>query len=176
MNLDLKNFYNPPNSARPSPFWAVNDKLDPEEIARQMKDMARVGLGGGFFHSRHGLITQYMSDEWFAAIDAAVEAARSVGTHVWLYDEDLWPSGNCGGLVAGTNDDYRSATLEAEFVPVSHKPLDDGEDVPVVAYKLLNRCGTAIASAEQIDIAAARKDLNCERVIFRRQYGQKTSW
>jgi hypothetical protein len=31
---------------RTTTFWSWNDRLDPEEIRRQMREMARGGLGG----------------------------------------------------------------------------------------------------------------------------------
>ncbi len=65
--MDLQGFRNPDKILRPAPFWAINAKITAEETARQMADMIRVGLSGGFFHSRAGLVTDYLGDDWFAA-------------------------------------------------------------------------------------------------------------
>ncbi len=100
MSMNEKEFRNVDTSFRPAPFWAINDKIAPEEAARQMEDMLSVGLSGGFFHSRHGLITDYLGDEWFATMNAVLGVAKKCGGYLWLYDEDLWPSGNAGGQVA----------------------------------------------------------------------------
>ena len=39
-------------SLRPTTFWSWNDKLDPEEVRRQIREMARGGLGGHVMHAR----------------------------------------------------------------------------------------------------------------------------
>ena len=44
-------------------------------------------------------------------MNAALEVAREKDGYLWLYDEDLWPSGNAGGQVAGMKDEYRSTML-----------------------------------------------------------------
>ena len=114
--MDLKGFQNPDNILRPAPFWAINERITPEETARQMEDMISVGLSGGFFHSRAGLVTDYLGDEWFASMEAALDVARKCDGYLWLFDEHLWPSGNAGGQVAGMNDEFRAATLNAYLV------------------------------------------------------------
>ncbi len=96
-------------------FWAWNEKLDVEEIRRQIRLMKENGVGGFFMHSREGLETEYMGKEWMDCIRAAVDEARLLGLQAWLYDEDRWPSGTAGGtLPARFGDDSRlkGATLE----------------------------------------------------------------
>ena len=131
--MKFEKFQEPDSILRPAPFWAINDRLTPEETARQMSEMIDVGLSGGFFHSRAGLTTEYMGDDWFASIEAALKVAKEKDGYLWLYDEDLWPSGNAGGQVAGKKDEYRSATLVPEFVPAGREAGPDGEDEPKAA-------------------------------------------
>jgi hypothetical protein len=69
-----------------------------------------MGLGGFFMHSRVGLGTAYLSEEWFRCIGACVDEARKLGMEAWLYDEDRWPSGAAGGLVT-RNPKYRRRRL-----------------------------------------------------------------
>ncbi len=95
----LKNFENPSSAFRGKPFWAWNDKLEPEELRRQMRIFKHMGLGGGFMHSRVGLKTAYLSEEWFECIKVCIDEAKKNGLEAWLYDEDRWPSGAAGGLV-----------------------------------------------------------------------------
>lgn len=59
-------------------------------------------MGGFFMHSRPGILTQFLSEEWFAAIAACVEEAESSGMEAWLYDEWSFPSGFAGGAVTET--------------------------------------------------------------------------
>ena len=84
---------------RGAPFWALNGELKPEEIRRQIRKFSQYGLGGFFLHARTGLRTPYLSEDFFTAISAAVDEAEKCGMQAWLYDEDRYPSGACGGLV-----------------------------------------------------------------------------
>ena len=63
-----------------------------DELVRQVKVMKEMGLGGYFMHSRAGLITEYLGDEWFDLINAVTDAGEEEGLESWLYDEDRWPS------------------------------------------------------------------------------------
>lgn len=82
-----------------APFWAWNGKLEKDELVRQINVMKEMGLGGFFMHSRVGLNTPYLSDEWFDCVKACVAEAEKLNMHAWLYDEDRWPSGAAGGFV-----------------------------------------------------------------------------
>ena len=98
--FDPAAFREPPSQFRPAPFWAINDVLDPDEAERQTRELVAAGFSGGFCHSRHGLASPYMGDLWFESLARVLKVAQETGTYVYLYDEDLWPSGNAGGQVA----------------------------------------------------------------------------
>lgn len=107
----LKNLVNPGALMRPAPFWSWNDQLDEDELRRQIREMAAKGWGSYFMHSRVGLVTGYLSDEWMNLINACVDEAEKTGTYAWLYDEDKWPSGFAGGLVPEKDEAFRSRGL-----------------------------------------------------------------
>ena len=107
----LADFQNPGARFRGKPFWSWNGRLEPDELRRQIRRMRRMGLGGFFMHSRVGLATPYLSEEWFATVRACVEEARRLGMEAWLYDEDRWPSGAAGGWVT-RRAEYRMRSLE----------------------------------------------------------------
>lgn len=175
--MDLSKFRNPDSILRPAPFWAINDRITPEETARQLNDMRDVGLSGGFFHSRAGLITDYLGDEWFAAMDAAIEAARERDGYVWLYDEDLWPSGNAGGQVAGMKDDYRSATLAATLIAAGEPlPPDSTDEALRAVYAIKNRTGITLEDFEQLTPDKFATDTTHERLVLRRVFASKIGW
>ncbi|MBC8453953.1 hypothetical protein H8D64_02755, partial [PVC group bacterium] len=111
----IKSFDNPGSKYRGAPFWAWNGKLDPTELRRQIRIMHRMGLGGFFMHSRVGLDTAYLSDEWFKCVDACIDEAEKLDMQAWLYDEDRWPSGAAGGLVT-QNPKYRRRSLVMETI------------------------------------------------------------
>ena len=110
-----KEFKTPSSAYRGKPFWAWNGKLDADELRRQIRVFHRMGLGGGFMHSRVGLGTAYLSEEWFRMIEACVDECAKLGIEAWLYDEDRWPSGAAGGLVT-CDERYRQRMLRVRVV------------------------------------------------------------
>lgn len=95
----LKKVSSPGAEFRGAPFWAWNAQLSPDELRRQIRFLKSMGLGGFFMHSRVGLATEYLGEEWFECIRACLDEARQNGMLPWLYDEDRWPSGAAGGKV-----------------------------------------------------------------------------
>ena len=104
-------FREPTAAYRGKPFWAWNGKLEEEEILRQVDVMKEMGFGGYFMHSRTGLATEYLGDEWFRITNACADYGEKQGMESWLYDEDRWPSGSAGGIVT-KEEKYRSMYLE----------------------------------------------------------------
>lgn len=109
--MDLKEFKNPPKEYRPSPFWSWNNLLNTCELRRQVQEFAEKGFGGYFMHSRIGLATPYLSEEWMKCIEACLDEGLKRNVVSWLYDEDKWPSGFAGGIVTTRGDEYRSRML-----------------------------------------------------------------
>ena len=112
--MDFKNI---PKKYRPIPFWSWNEKLSTEETVYQVQEMDRVGIGGFFMHARAGLQTEYMGEEWFKNVTAAVEAAEQLGMRPWAYDENGWPSGFGGGVVNSLGVEYQQKYLRMEKEP-----------------------------------------------------------
>lgn len=109
-NIDWKIFEHPTKEYRAKPFWALNGKLEKKNLKFQIERMKEMGFGGAFLHSRTGLQTEYMSEEWLDLIDYAVEEFKKQGMDAYLYDEDRWPSGTCGGLVTKIKE-YRAKSM-----------------------------------------------------------------
>ena len=64
-------------------------------------------------HSRIGLITPYLSEEWKNCIEATVKHAKKIKMLAYLYDEDRWPSGFAGNKVTKIKKN-RMKLLKAE--------------------------------------------------------------
>jgi hypothetical protein len=111
------NIKNPSMKYRPVPFWSWNDKLENDELRLQIKHMYDVGLGGYFMHARGGLLTEYMGEEWFDAVDACLDKGAELEMHSWAYDENGWPSGFGDGKVNGLGEKYQQKYLRAEVIP-----------------------------------------------------------
>ena len=110
------NLRDPESMYRPVPFWSWNEKLSPEELRWQIREMKKVGLGGFFMHARGGLQTGYLSDEWMDCVKACLDEAAKLDMNAWLYDENGWPSGFGGGLVNGLGVDYQQKYLRHEVI------------------------------------------------------------
>lgn len=113
----LEQLRNPPVMYRSVPLWSWNDKLEQEELERQLEEMKLAGIGGFFMHARAGLETPYMGEEWMAAVDACIRKSRELGLSPWLYDENGWPSGFAGGKVPARGIAYQQKRLVCECGP-----------------------------------------------------------
>ncbi len=118
------------------PFWSWNDRLEPEELRRQIRDMKNLGMKGFFMHARGGLETEYMSDEWFECIDACIDEAKKLGMEAWAYDENGWPSGFGGGALLKDPKNHA--------VAIEHKngPFPAEDDDSVISVYEINGDGT----------------------------------
>jgi hypothetical protein len=120
----LKEFADPGAQDRAKPFWAWNGKLKKEELLRQIDNMKEMGFGGFFMHSRTGLATEYLGEEWFSLINDCADYAKKLGMEAWLYDEDRWPSGTAGGMVT-KHPEYRMRHIVMERVPKNSIDFSD---------------------------------------------------
>lgn len=121
-----ESFTAPGPEYRGKPFWAWNGELEKEELIRQVEVMKDMGFGGYFMHSRCGLITEYLGDEWFELCNNVADAGEKLGMESWLYDEDRWPSGSAGGYVT------QEPKFRMKFIHLVPMPVDDfvwGDDI-----------------------------------------------
>ena len=108
--FDKLEFENPSSEFRGAPFWAWNDVLDKDELLWQIEQLRLMGFGGFHMHSRSGMATPYLSEEFFDNVFACVKQAKSKDMKAYLYDEDRYPSGSAGGFVT-KNKEYRQKIL-----------------------------------------------------------------
>src|SRR5690606_26542009 len=94
-----KEFQNPGKEYRSAPLWVWNTDVSYEIIDFFLEDLKSKGFGGVFVHPRPGLITAYLSEEWFDKYRYTVEQAKKLDLQVWIYDENSYPSGFAGGHV-----------------------------------------------------------------------------
>jgi len=109
--IDYSKFANPPAEYRSHLFYSLNDELTIEEVERQVESFKEAGVGGYYLHSRVGLLTEYLSDDWWQIIDAAIDKGNSVGLQAYFYDEDRWPSGYAGGKIPLMDESFRAQSL-----------------------------------------------------------------
>ena len=92
-------FASPPRESSTAPFLVWNDWMTEEEVVANMRDLAGQGVRQIIVHPRPGLMTSYLSDDWFRMWKAALKEAGRLDMIVWMYDENSYPSGFAGGLV-----------------------------------------------------------------------------
>ena len=92
-------FADPPSEYRSAPLWDWNEQISEDGIDFQMKEFKKAGIGGVFVHPRPGLLTEYLSDDWFHLFDYTVQKGKELDMKVWIYDENSYPSGFAGGHV-----------------------------------------------------------------------------
>ncbi len=137
----------PPVEYRSFLFWAWDDDLHEAELLRQIKAFHDQHLGGFFMHSRDGLETPYLGSSWDACIKACTKEAHQLGMQAWLYDEDRFPSGTCGGTVTA-QEDCRYA-LHGLTMEVRTDICES--DSSIVALYLAQVDGDVIMSCERIE-------------------------
>lgn len=126
---------------KPIPFWSLNSKLEKSEIIRQIEEMHSYGLGGFVFHARTGLITEYLSEEWFDAVEVSLDTAKRLGMRVWIYDENGWPSGFVGGKLL-KNEANRACYLKYAI-------LDEYDDSAYAVYEYTKENGARLLKVRE---------------------------
>ncbi|RME55945.1 MAG: hypothetical protein D6790_15430, partial [Caldilineae bacterium] len=103
----------PPTEFTLFAFWFWNDRLDADELRRQIRDFQDHGVHGFVIHPRVGLPRDlgWMSDKLLAFYDVALEEAVRRNMQVILYDEGMYPSGSSAGQVVAANPDYQTRCL-----------------------------------------------------------------
>ena len=135
--------------------------------------MQRMGLGGFFMHSRVGLGTPYLGQEWMDCVAACVDEAEKLDMQAWLYDEDRWPSGAAGGLVT-KNPKYRQRHMVMQVLDAAADLQWTKDVLGVFAGQLDDGRASGvrrIAKGGKSDLAKNEKLL-----VFRQQTAECNSW
>jgi len=122
-------FTEPPRQYSSAPLWVWNDMLTAEQIVGTLNDLAGQKVRQVFVHPRPGLMTPYLSQEWFKLWNTALKQAELLDMNVWIYDENSYPSGFAGGFVPRAMPESRGRGL----VIKQQRSLDklDGDSVAV---------------------------------------------
>lgn len=107
----LEVFANPPREYASAPLWVWNDRLSEDQIRNTLRDLAGQKVLQVFVHPRPGLMTPYLSEEWFRLWKAALDEAKKLDMNVWIYDENSYPSGFAGGFVPAAMPESRGRGL-----------------------------------------------------------------
>ena len=159
--LDNALFRNPTSEYRGAPFWAWNCKLEKDTLKKQIGYFQEMGFGGFHMHSRTGMATPYLSDEYMDMVRFCVEEAGEKKMLAWGYDEDRWPSGFGGGFV--TKDKKNRSrellwTREEREGFLQERPSErSGEGYLIGCFDIVLSPEGTLASYERIAPEAAAK-------------------
>ena len=94
-----KGFIKPGKEYGSAPLWVWHTKVTKKIIDSMMYAFKKNAFGGVMVHPRPGLITEYLSKDWFDLFQYTVKKGKELGMDVWIYDENSYPSGFAGGHV-----------------------------------------------------------------------------
>jgi hypothetical protein len=114
-------FTHPSAEYSSAPFWVWNDMMTDEMVISTLHDLYSQGIRQVFIHPRPGLMTPYLSDEWFRLWKLALDEAKRLGMIVWIYDENSYPSGFAGGFVPELMPESRGMGLTIQKEKLSPK-------------------------------------------------------
>lgn len=99
--FDPAAFADPPNDSRPTVLWFWNGTVTDELIDRQLADLRERGVYNAviFPFQTSALKPAFLSDGWFDVVGHALAEAKATGMHVWLFNDDYFPSGRAANLV-----------------------------------------------------------------------------
>jgi hypothetical protein len=174
---DLMQFSDPPALYRTAPLLVWNDEMTVEQIIHQLNELKTHGFGGGFVHPRPGMITTYLSDEWFELWSVALKEAERLGLKLYIYDENSYPSGFAGGHVSSQLPDCLANSVimreldpsnwTSAFPALSGMLNRPGHPIRVFAYK-----GSS-AQGEPYEIT---HDVTSVPPAEWQQYGERFLW
>ncbi|MBE6654576.1 MAG: hypothetical protein E7608_03880 [Ruminococcaceae bacterium] len=162
-SLDIELFKAPSKEYGAAPFWAWNCELKKETLEKQIEYMKEMGFGGYYMHTRVGMATPYLSDEFMELVSACIEKGKQIGMDSYLYDEDRWPSGSAGGFTAKADPENRQ-----KFLCFTYTPYDDGTlitDADKAKSKAPNNEYTLLACFD-VELDAQSKLVSYKRIAL----------
>lgn len=133
--------------------YFLNHRLDTAEIDWQMQELAAQGYHGVYAHARAGMLTPYFSEAWWEAIRTIVAACRRHGLELWIWDEDYFPSGLCGGRVVWSDPGLVSRQLAFTVTQVDASgpiEVDFAPGMLLRAFALEHRPDGSLGTAEDV--------------------------
>ena len=97
------------------PMLAITGKPAKKDIENAVSRFHECGFEQLMLYPRDGCELSYMTDEWFDAIGAFLDAGKQYNMSFWLYDEYNYPSGGCRGAVMAKSPDFCLKYLKAKI-------------------------------------------------------------
>ena len=162
-------FADPPSAYRSMPLWVWNGKVTEKELDRMLGELKDAGFGGLFVHPRPGMITEYLSDDWFKMYEYTVRKGKEMDLEVWIYDENSYPSGFAGGHVP---QEMPESYNQGQGLRLEKKELlpDDVGDYFICLVKIGDAWKDITASVNEY------KGVPGEFFLYKKTYYRKSDW
>ncbi len=152
-----------------APFFVWNYKITKKEIDNYLNDFKKEGSSQVFIHPRPGLVTEYLSDEWFELYKYTVEKGKELGMNIWIYDENSYPSGFAGGNVP---DQMPESVNQGQGLKMTKfESLPDTADKYYLCLKDEDGKFTDITSSLE-----GEKGKTGKYILFSKTYYSKSDW
>lgn len=94
-------FANPRADSRPTVLWFWNGTVTTDLVTTQLADMRDKGVHEVlvFPFDTSALLPRFFTEDWFTLIEFTLREAQRHGMHIWLFNDDFFPSGRGGGFV-----------------------------------------------------------------------------
>lgn len=164
-----KELKNPDKEFRSAPLWVWNTKVTHADIDRMLKELKEQGFGGAFVHPRPGMITDYLSDDWFELYQYSVKTGKELGLDIWIYDENSYPSGFAGGHVPALMPESYNQGQGLAYEKVEMLPENAGD----FYFCLKKEQDTFVDITSDL---AAYKNRKGEYYLYKKTYYGKADW
>ncbi|MCC5931279.1 MAG: hypothetical protein JJU28_18665 [Cyclobacteriaceae bacterium] len=164
-----KEFKNPGRRYRSAPLWVWNTEVNEARIDQMLLDFKEKGFGGVFIHPRPGLISEYLSDNWFELCAYSLKKGKELDLDIWIYDENSYPSGFAGGHVPDQMPESYNQGQMLNLEKVSRLP-EVIEDAYLILRKSENGFEEIIGKTDQW------KNVAGSYYIFRKENYRTSPW
>ncbi|MBC7321192.1 hypothetical protein H5T89_11185 [bacterium] len=120
----VEEFKNPGMNYRGVTLWMLNDRLEKDEVIRQLESFYNAGWGAVITRTFMGLRTMYLSEEWMAITEEIIRKAKDFGMKVWLQEADKNAAAYMPTGISGMEDKFRNLILIRKE---KDKPVEEDE-------------------------------------------------
>jgi len=106
--------------------WSLNSLLTRRRVTTMLEQFKEQGMGGVFVLPRWGLVTGFLTEEWFEMWGHALKECKRLGLGCQIYDEFLCPAGHAGGHVPAEAPHTAARFLRAVTHTQPQRPVHEG--------------------------------------------------
>ncbi|MFC1408748.1 glycosyl hydrolase [Streptacidiphilus sp. N1-12] len=151
-------FARPAGDSMPLILWFWNGTVTTELVDASLADMRAKGVTEVlvFPFDTTALQPAFFTEAWFAIVEHTLRQAELHGMHVWLFNDDFFPSGRAGGFVVNGGKvgdrSYRPRPdLRTKGVTRSSTQVAGGASVPLAGRALSVADGRLVVDAAAYD-------------------------